>query len=160
MKKRRYIVILSILAAVLVLTALICTYCFSYKIIQGNYSDIENIEISVQTEDGNYKDVIITDSESIRFVYDTAVEGATGERETVQLYPSHSYSKDSVATITIVYKNSKQTVFIGYDDKLIYDLNPKFGSSERGFVYVNKPDVAETLKKYCMYMVGENYETE
>ena len=150
MKKQRYILITSIIAALLILIVLTCVYCFSYNIIQGNCNDIEQIEISVQVEYGNYKDIKITDREGIQLIYNAIVEGSTGERETEQLYPSHSYSKDSFATITVVYKNSKQTVFIGYDDKLIYDLNPKFGSSERGFVCIKKLDVVGYLKKYCI----------
>lgn len=144
-KKHKYIRF--VLALALIAIIVLCVYSFSFSIIQGDCSDIERIEVTMQGENSEYTKTEITNQSEIETIYDIVCDGAKGNIENVVLYPSHEYSKDSQITISIIYKSGKQNIYVGYE--LVYDLNPKFGSSERGFAYVNNPSVLAELKEYC-----------
>lgn len=145
-KHIKYIVISAVTISAII--TIFCIYCFSFSIIQGDYNNIDYIQVCVQDDNGNYHTDRITDSNELLYVYNAVAAGAKGETELVQLFPSHAYSKDSLIEINIVYSTGKQNIYVGYDNKLIYDLNPRFGSSERGFVYVDEPSVVNLLKDY------------
>ncbi len=144
MKKRIAIII----SAVLLIFVAVAVYesFFSYRLIQGNLSDIRYISVIKQNENGNYSEIQITDSEQISRIYEAIVYTSRGKVEELFLMPSHSYSKDSVYTFEIKYAEKLQTVYIGYDDKVIFDLESKPGSSERGFAYLDSPNKSELIE--------------
>lgn len=148
MRNHKHIKPILILSVLIVSITLICIYCFGFSIIQGKYADINYIEVTVQDDHGNYQTARITNSDELLYLYDTVAAGANGNIEFVRLCPSHAYSKDSLVSINIVYTTCRQNVYVGYDNKLVYDLKPKFGGSERGFVRINEPDVAGSLREY------------
>ena len=112
---------------------------FSYNLIQGEQSEICYIIITKQNTDGGYSEIQITDSTQVEQIYELIVEASNGKVCQLFLMPSHGYSKDSILVFEIKYNDSIQTIYIGYDDMIIFDLEPKYGSTERGFAYLNSP---------------------
>ncbi len=127
-------------AALLILTIGMLYYLFfSYNLIQGEQSEICYIVITKQNADGGYSEIQITDSTQVKQIYELIVDASNGKVSQLFLMPSHEYSKDSIFVFEIQYNDSVQNIYIGYDDMIIFDLEPKYGSTDRGFAYLHSP---------------------
>lgn len=151
MSKKRLLLI--IFAVAVVIIGILLFSIFHYTLIQGDADDIDFINIEIQLADGDYRELKVTEKEQLNFIYSKIVSASEREKYLVRRFPDHHYTKDSYITFYISYKNGSQTVHIGLDDRIVFDLKPKLGYSEEGFAIIDRSQSIEELKDYAYGLI-------
>lgn len=149
-KLRRLFLILMLIIVFIGVASVIYFTFFHYNLICGKADEVNCITAQIQLSDGVYESVEFTDTDEIKLLFSLFESAADGKKEIVRLYPGHGYTKDSYITFYVEYENDFQLIHIGYDDKMIFEIDKNSSLKERGYAIISCDKAENSLKSYVL----------